>query len=183
MKAILLFLLAVSATSAPAQHVLKAVHGEVSFFSSAPLEDILATSKQVNSFINIVTGEIAFFIPMRSFQFDKSLMQEHFNEKYVESDKYPNATYKGKLEGEFSLTTPGKYTLTSSGTLSIHGKEKQISETGTLEVTADTVFLETKFYVALEDYDIAIPKLLFNNIAEKVEVTMRVAYLPYVVEE
>ena len=162
--------------------MLKAVQGEVSFFSQAPLEDIYAVSHQVNSFINMSTGEIVFIIPMRSFDFAKDLMEEHFNEKYIESDKYPNATYKGKIEGDIDYAVAGTYPLASSGEMSIHGKEKAISENGTIRVTQDTVFLNTKFRLAIADYDIAIPKLLIKNIADTVEVTMNASYLPYIKE-
>jgi len=165
------------------QNVLKAVDGKVSFFSQAPLEDIYAVSHQVNSFINKSTGEIVFIIPMRSFDFEKDLMEEHFNEKYIESDKYPNATYKGKIEGEIDFSVPGTYSLTSSGLMGIHGKEKMISEGGTIRITQDTVFLDTKFRVAIADYDIAIPKLLIKNIADTVEVTLNASYMPYITEK
>ena len=166
-----------------AQNVLKAVDGQVSFFSTAPLEDIYAVSHQVNSFINKSTGEVVFIIPMRSFDFEKDLMEEHFNEKYIESDKYPNATYKGKIEGEIDFESPGTYPLTSAGEMEIHGKKKKIHEGGGIRVTQDTVFLNTKFRIAIADYDIAIPKLLIKNIADTVEVTLNASYLPYINEK
>src|SRR5689334_4180471 len=107
-----------------AQTVFIADTGKVTFYSYAPIEDIDATSTQVNSIYNSVNGEIAFMIPMRTFTFKKALMQEHFNEKYMESDKYPHATFKGKVNEKVDVTKPGKYPVSATGTLTIHGKEK-----------------------------------------------------------
>jgi polyisoprenoid-binding protein YceI len=162
-----------------AQTIFKAVEGEITFYSYAPLEDIKATSTQVNSFINILTNEVVFLIPMRSFQFQKSLMQEHFNEKYVESDKFPQATYKGKIVEKVDFTMTGKLKLMTTGKLNIHGEERDISESGELEIKKDTLILETKMFIAIADYKIAIPQLLFNNIADTVEVKLKAIYIPF----
>src|SRR5258708_2971172 len=86
----------ISAIGTTAQ-VYKFNNGKVSFFSEAPVENIEAHSASLNSILNTMTNEIAFIVPINSFQFKKQLMQQHFNEKYVESDKYPEAAYKGKI--------------------------------------------------------------------------------------
>lgn len=161
------------------QSVYSAVGGEVNFYSYAPLEDIKAVSKQVNSFLNSATGEIAFIIPIRSFHFEKALMEEHFNEKYMESEKYPQATFKGKVVEKIDLTQMGKSKATAIGKLNIHGKEKELEQTGEMEIGKDSITISTHFYAALADFDIKIPQLLFNNIADSIEVKMRVVYLPF----
>jgi polyisoprenoid-binding protein YceI len=162
-----------------AQNVFIADTGHVTFYSYAPIEDIDATSKQVNSIYNNTNNEIAFMIPMRSFTFKKALMQEHFNEKYIESDKYPQATFKGKVNEKVDVTKPGKYAVSATGTLTIHGKEKQITEKGEMEIGDNRITLTTKFFVAIADYNIKIPQLLFNNVADTIEVRMQTVYIPY----
>ena len=168
-----------NAIFANSQTIYKAIEGEITFYSYAPLEDIKATSTQVNSFINLLTNEVVFLIPMRSFHFEKSLMQEHFNEKYIESDKYPQATYKGVINEKVDYAKRGKVTLTSTGKMNIHGQEREVNETGEMEIKNDTIVLESKMYIAVADYNISIPQLLFNNIADTVEVKLKAIYIPY----
>jgi hypothetical protein len=165
--------------TATAQSVFISDSGHVSFYSSAPLEDIKAACTQVNSIINTVTGEVAFMIPLRGFKFAKALMQEHFNEKYLESDKYPHATFKGRIVDPVNFDDNGTHAISARGKLGIHGIEKDVLETGTLEIRNRMLVLNTRFYVALADFNIAIPKILFNNIADTVEVNLNAIYHPY----
>jgi hypothetical protein len=176
---ILTFIFLVNVAMGYSQPVFKAVSGEASFFSEAPLENIEAHSKGVNSFLNTSTQEVAFIISIRGFRFAKSLMQEHFNEKYMESDKYPNATFKGKINGDVDLTKDGTYPVTSTGKLSIHGVEKEVTHSGTLVVSKKEITLTSEFNCAVKDYNISIPKLLFQNIADTVLVKINVTYTPY----
>jgi len=162
-----------------AQTVFIAEKGEATFYSYAPLEDIKAESKQLNGMINTLTGEVAFMIPMRSFRFAKSLMEEHFNEKYIESEKYPQATFKGKINETIDLSKTGKQQLTVSGEMKIHGKTKNIYEKGQLETGNEQLILTSEFYVALKDYDITIPSLLLKNIADSVQVKIKAIYVPF----
>jgi polyisoprenoid-binding protein YceI len=179
MKIVVLISLICFAVASNAQSVFIADTGSVTFYSYALIENIDATSNQVNSIYNTVNGEIAFMIPMRTFKFKKALMQEHFNEKYMESDKYPHATFKGKVNEKIDLSKPGKYPVTATGTLTIHGKEKQVTESGTMEITENRIILTTKFFVAIADYNIKIPQILFNNVADTIEVRMNTVYIPY----
>ncbi len=162
-----------------AQSVYACTNGTASFFSSAPLEDIEARSGSLNSVLNMATGEVVFIVPMRSFEFDKSLMQEHFNERYVESHKYPRAVYKGRLEGHFDAGVNGKYTVISTGTLDLHNVSVQRTDTGILVVTDSVISLSAKFKIAVADHHIEIPKLVTRNIAEVVEVSFNAIYRPY----
>src|SRR5687767_6559813 len=104
--------------------------GTASFFSEAPLENIEAHSNSVQSILNTATKSVAFIITIRSFQFKKDLMQEHFNEKYLESDKFPNATYSGKINEDIDLSADGTYNVTSTGKITMHGQEKEITAPG-----------------------------------------------------
>lgn len=174
---ILIFFL-ISFFNGIAQQIYTCKQGEISFFSEAPLENIEAHSKSINSFLNIATKEIAFIVPIRGFKFAKALMQEHFNEKYMESDKYPNATYQGKINGDADLTKNGTYEVTSKGKIMIHGVENEIMQSGTMTVKNNEIALSCNFMVAIKNYNITIPKLLFQNIADTINIKMNVGYVP-----
>jgi polyisoprenoid-binding protein YceI len=149
----------------------------VSFFSHAAIEDIKADNKKVSSIFNVATGEVVFSIPINEFQFAKSLMQEHFNEKYMESDKYPKATFQGKVSA-FDLQVNGQQQAKATGKLTIHGVTRDVEIPGTLEKQGDKLAMKSKFVVKLADYKITIPQLLWKNIAEQVEVTVDFLYKP-----
>ena len=104
-------------------------NGYVSFFGHTPMEDIKADNNQVASILDISTGEIAFQVLIKSFQFEKALMQEHFNENYLESEKFPRSTFSGKITNlsEVNFSKSGKYEATVEGDLLIHGVTKKIS--------------------------------------------------------
>jgi hypothetical protein len=149
--------------------------GTISFFSAASLEDIKADNAKAVSLFNSTTGDIAYSVPIADFQFKKSLMQEHFNEKYLESDKYPKANFQGKIVG-FDLTEASIQNVTATGKLTIHGVTQDISVPGTFEVKNSKLLLQSKFKVKLEDYKVEIPKLMWQNIAEEVDVTINFTY-------
>lgn len=159
--------------------VFTAKSGSATFFSAAPLENIEATSNSVQSILNTSTKNVAFIISIRSFQFKKDLMQEHFNEKYMESDKFPNATYSGAISGEFDLAKDGTYEVTSTGKMAMHGQEKEVSVPGTFTVLNGEASLQSNFSLAVNDFKIEIPQLLFQNIADTVAVKVNVIYQPY----
>ena len=159
-----------------AQDVLVDRQGHITFFSSAILEDITATTNSVSSALNIQTNEIAFKVGIKSFEFRKRLMQEHFNENYMESDKYPHATFAGKINEEVDWGTNGVHEVTASGNLDIHGVRKFYTTKATIEVKNGTIAARTKFNVKLEDHNIKIPRVVVKNIAEVVEVTVSSTY-------
>ncbi|MHC1707666.1 MAG: YceI family protein [Bacteroidales bacterium] len=148
--------------------------GHIKFFSTTSVEDIEAHNKQVNSALDAATGEFVFKVLMKSFQFEKALMQEHFNENYVESDKFPNATFQGKVTNikDVNFGKTGVYNVTVDGNLTIHGVTKKISHNGTLEVNGDKVSAKAKFKVKPADYEIKIPAAVAPKIAENLEVTV-----------
>lgn len=147
-----------------------------SFYSSAPLEDIEAKTTQGVSAINTATKAIYFKVPINTFQFRKKLMQEHFNENYLESDKYPHAEFKGKVVENVDLKKDGVYPVTVEGTLDIHGVAKTYREKGTITVQNGVVSAKSKFNVRVADHKIKIPSLVVKNIAEVVEVTVEAVY-------
>lgn len=176
MKRILFLSLIIISGTAHAQKYV-AEKSFVSFFSDALLEDITADNKKATSIINAETGDIAFSIPIKEFKFAKSLMQEHFNEKYMESEKYPKSTFQGKLNG-FDLKAGGVQTVKAIGKLTIHGVTKDVEIPGTIEVKENKLFAKSKFKVKVADYKVEIPQLVFQNIAEEVEVTVDFTYKP-----
>jgi hypothetical protein len=145
--------------------------GKVTFFSHASIEDIAATNEKSSGIYNVGDGEIVLSIPIKEFEFDKSLMKDQFNEKYMESDKFPKATFQGTLSG-FQLTAAGAQQAKAVGKLTIHGVTKDVEITGTAESAAGKVTLKSKFIVKLADYKVEIPQLMWKNIAEQVEVTV-----------
>jgi len=153
----------------------KSVSSSVHFFSDAPMEDIEATNLDGQSAIDLSSGEIVFSIPIKSFEFEKSLMQEHFNENYLESDKYPTATFKGIISG-FQEEGSGWQKARSEGTLNIHGVSNGLTVDGEIKIQEGSIEIKSKFPITLEDYKIKIPKVVFYNIAEVVEVTITFAY-------
>jgi polyisoprenoid-binding protein YceI len=150
------------------------VKSVVTFYSDAAIEDIKATNKKGSSLFDASTGEIVFSIPINGFQFRKALMQEHFNEKYMESEKYPKATFQGTVQG-FQKDSP-KQNLKANGKLTIHGVTKDLVADGTFEQKGKVLLLRSKFMVVLEDYNIQRPQVLWQNIAEQVEVTVEFEY-------
>lgn len=145
--------------------------GMITFFSDATLEDIKAENKKVVSLFNSATGAIAFSVPIVEFQFEKSLMQEHFNEKYLESEKYPKASFQGTI-ADFKMDAIGEQKVQARGKLTIHGVTNEITVPGTFQNKDGKVLMAAKFIVRLEDYKVEIPQLMWQNIAEEVEVSL-----------
>ncbi|MCJ8210992.1 YceI family protein [Mucilaginibacter sp. RS28] len=154
-------------------------NAKISLFSKAPLEDIDATSTKGTSVFNAQTGDLAFSVPIHSFQFEKSLMQEHFNENYMESDKYPNATFKGKVQENVDVTKDGSYPITVAGTLVVHGVKQNRTIKGNLMVKNGAVTMTAEFVVMCKDHNIDIPKLVFQKIAESIQVKVEANYNAY----
>lgn len=178
LKKLLLFCLLVFVSLTNAQQKFFTKKGKINFYSKAPLEDITANNEKVLSIIDISTGEMAIQIVMKDFQFKKALMQEHFNENYVESDKYPNATFKGKIV-DFDTVNENKTQFTVKGTLTIHGVSKETEIIANFKRTNENIEVDGDFIVALKDFKIKIPKIVFMNIAENIKVTFNFNHQPY----
>lgn len=150
--------------------------GEVSFFSKTPMTDIDAVNKSVSSIINSATNEVAVQMRITNFVFPNKLMQEHFNENYLESEKFPSATFKGKIKEAIDLTLAGTYPITASGTATIHGVTRPIELKGTIISTGTSLALTCVFEVKLVDYKVDIPKIVFAKIAEVIKVSSKINY-------
>jgi polyisoprenoid-binding protein YceI len=181
MKYLVTLLVLISVASGLDAQKYVAKDGYIGFFSSAPLEDIKAESNQAAGVIDITTGDMVFQVYITSFHFRKALMEEHFNENYLESEKYPKSTFKGKISdiSSVSFSKPGKYDATVDGDLTIHNVTKKISLKGVIDVTGDGFTAGSKFNIAPEDYDIKIPSIVRDNIAKVVEVTVEMKFTPY----
>ena len=114
------------------------------------------------------------FITDKSFEFEKALMQEHFNENYLESDKYPNAMFRGKVTNvaDINFGSNGTYDAKVEGELTIHGVTKEIDEEGTFTVSEGKIQGQSVFFVLLEDYEIKVPGAVKKQISESIEVTV-----------
>ena len=151
-------------------------NGHIRFFSTTPMEDIEAHNRQVNSALDQQTGDFVFRVLMKSFQFEKALMQEHFNENYVESDKFPNAAFTGKVSNikDVPFDKNGTYPVNVEGDLTIKGITKKVSEKGTLEIRDGKVYGKSTFNVLLADYGIKVPAAVANNIAKSIQIDVDV---------
>jgi polyisoprenoid-binding protein YceI len=143
---------------------------KMSIFSSTPVEDIRAASLKGAAVLVAKTGELVAQLPIKSLEFDRKLMQEHFNENYMESDKYPLARFKGTIDPGVDVTKDGEYNVTVNGILSVHGVDKQRSITGKIIVKDGTLQIQTTFKVTCADHKIKIPTLIITKVAEVIEV-------------
>ncbi len=152
----------------------------ISFFSKAPLEDIDATNKKATVVLKTTTNEIQFGVAMLSFKFPKPLMEEHFNENYVESEKYPICTFKGKINEAVDFKKDGENKITVKGTMDLHGVAREIEIPGTLTIKGDNITVNASFKIKVTDYKIKVPSMYVQNIAEEVDVKVNATLAPYV---
>ena len=146
--------------------------GVISFYSSAPLEDIEAENRRVQAILDNTTGEVAIRLRIEDFQFERALMQRHFNENFMESHIYPEARFAGRIRNfeEFpAVTTPLEVEV--EGALTIHGVTRETVLSVTIVQRGPHLICDARFPIAVADYDIDIPRLFIRNIAEVVEVT------------
>ena len=173
-KIFLLTLLAIGFQSKA--QLFMTTNGEVSIFSKTPMENIDAVNKSVSSIINTATNEVAVQMRITNFVFPNKLMQEHFNENYLESEKFPSATFKGKIKETVDLTVAGTYPITASGSATIHGVTRPIELKGSIVSTGTNLALTCAFEVKLVDYKVDIPKIVFAKIAEVIKVSSKINY-------
>lgn len=146
--------------------------GQISFFSEAPIENISAINENVSAIIDSQTGGFAFRLKIEDFTFPNSLMQEHFNESYLESEKYPLSTFTGVIDNFSDLDLSTKQNFVVNGSLSMHGISKDAQMKATAQMINDELHISSTFDVALEDYDIDIPKIMMYKIAEVIQVVV-----------
>lgn len=143
----------------------------LSFISKAELELIKASTKQVRGLIDPSNNQFAFSVDIKSFKgFNSELQREHFNEKYLESDKYPNATFSGKIIEQIDYLTDGTYEIRAKGDLEIHGKKQTRIIKAKLTIEGESLKIETEFLVPLSDHNISIPSIVNQKIATEIEI-------------
>lgn len=175
-KTLVLFSVLLLTVSVSAQKYLTR-NGTIKFHSETPLEEIEAINNQVSGVINMDNGEMALTLLMKAFEFEKALMQEHFNEKYVESDEYPKAKFVGSVEDFSSLTLTDKpQVVTIKGKLTIHGVTQDVVVKGSLAKNGDKIVGTSTFQIKPEDYDIKIPRSVKDNIAKTIDITVKMEY-------
>jgi hypothetical protein len=175
MKQLIVFVCCLLLNEAALGQKFKSEKGLISFFSDGIIEDIAADNAGVGTLFNSNTGELVFIVPIKEFKFQKSLMREHFNEKYMETDKFPKSTFQGKLVG-YEMGVTGEQKVKAVGKLTLHGVTKDIEVPGILEVNGDRAVMKSKFKIKLKDFNIKIPTIVWQNIAEEVDVKIDFTY-------
>jgi polyisoprenoid-binding protein YceI len=180
MRKLFLILLAFGISSTLSAQKFISKDGHIWFYSYTPLEEIEAHNHQVVSILDASTGDLNFSLLMKSFEFKRALMQEHFNENYVESDKFPKATFKGKINNIASVDfkKDGVYQVEVSGDMTIHGVTKNLTTKGSIEIKAGSAIAKSKFVLIPKDFDIKIPSLVENKIAKEITVNVDITYKP-----
>jgi hypothetical protein len=175
---ILFFLLSIVFAVNAQKYMTK--NGYIGFYSHTPMEDIKGDNNQVAGVLDISTGEMVFQALIKSFRFDRALMEEHFNENYMESDKFPKSGFKGKITNLSSVnfSKNGIYDVTVEGDLTIRDATNKISTKGTIEVVTGGLNANSKFNISPEDYKINIPGVVREKIAKNLEVTVTMKYTP-----
>jgi polyisoprenoid-binding protein YceI len=155
-------------------------NGYIGFYSHTPLEDIKADNNQVAGVLDISTGDMVFLVLIKSFHFERALMEEHFNENYMESEKFPKATFKGKITNLSSVnfSKDGSYDVAVDGDLTIRDTTNKINTKGTIEVVSGGINATSKFNIPPEDYKINIPGVVRDKIAKNLEVTVAIKFTP-----
>jgi hypothetical protein len=180
LKKLFILILVGASVGAFAQGKFITKNAYISFYSSTPMEDILGESNEAVTILNSETGEIAFQSLMTTFHFKRALMEEHFNENYMESTKFPKAKFTGKIEGfnKTMLSAPVS-DIKVTGVLSVHGVDKTITIPAKLGLENGKLEGTTKFKVTPEDYGILIPSLVREKIGKEMEITVKANYVPY----
>ena len=177
MKNLIIIVLLLSAQLAFGQKYYSKT-GKISFYSDAPMEKIEATNTTASTVLDASTGNIEWAVLIQGFKFEKALMQEHFNENYMESGTYPKAKFKGKVDNisTVDFKKDGVYNVDVSGQMEIHGVTKPVSAKGVITVKGGNISAKSKFSVAVADYGIVIPKVVAENIAKNVEINVQADY-------
>lgn len=155
-------------------------NGFIGFYSHTPVEDVKADNNQVTAVIDIEKGEFAFIALIKSFEFEKALMQEHFNENYMESDKFPKSTFSGKIKdmSNVDFKKDGEYPVIVDGNLTMKDKTNTVSANGTIIIKNGKIEAKSKFKIKPEDYNVIIPDLVKDQIAKEIEITVDVILSP-----
>ena len=156
-------------------------NGRVTFFSKAPIENIEANNNEVTGFLDTKKGEFVFVALIKSFKFQKALMEEHFNENYMESNTFPKANFKGTITDlkKINFSKDGIYPVIVKGDLTIHGVTKSVEAPATVNILKGSISANSKFSIKVKDYNIKIPAAVVNKIAETIDITVDCKYDPF----
>jgi polyisoprenoid-binding protein YceI len=177
MKKLLAFTVLLAAATGLQAQKFTTKTGHISFFSTTPLENIEAHNYKAQSVLDLTKGTLDFAVLIKSFEFEKALMQQHFNEEgYMNSDKFPNAVFKGTIVdfAKLDLTQNGSHNVKVTGDLTMHGVTKSITADGKVHVKGGVYGAFSEFYVKLADFGISVPGGAGAKIAEKIKVTVDV---------
>ena len=154
--------------------------GAIDFGATGAIEKIEGSNKSVACLLDSKSGSLDFIIQIKSFVFEKQLMQEHFNENYMESTKFPKAKFKGTIEGfKKEMLTAPVANIKITGVLNVHGVDKTIMVPGTIGLLDGKLVATSKYKVTPEDFGIAIPSLVRDKVGKEMEITVKSTYLPY----
>jgi polyisoprenoid-binding protein YceI len=154
--------------------------GIISFYSKTNVEKIEAKNKKVLAVIDVENNKIEFAVLIKGFEFERALMQEHFNENYLESDKYPKAVFKGSFDvtkAPLTFTNNTTQTLQVTGSLTMHGVTKAVKTSATITIKNQLVSASSAFTILLSDYNIKVPALVVNNISKDILVNVNIPSL------
>lgn len=154
--------------------------GKIHFFSETPMENIEAENNTVTSVLDVESGRMEFAVLIKAFHFEKALMEEHFNENYLESGKFPKAVFKGQITNldAVDFSKAGEQEVVVSGDLTIHGETNPVSAVGKLTKTEEGYDTEASFTVLLSDYKVEIPSVVKDNISNEIKIDVAISYKP-----
>jgi len=173
-KCILFFVLLIGFYSSSYSQLYVTRTGFAGFYSKTSMEDIKAENNQVYAVIDAGKKNIAFSLLLKGFVFTKELMQEHFNENYVESDKYPKANFSGTYTGDVTLGKDGVYKITVKGNLTLHNVTHAIETPATLQASGAGLIGNAEFAIKPEDYNMTIPSIVRSKIANTMTVKIKI---------
>ena len=150
--------------------------GTIAFFSETPMENIEAHNYKVTSVWDATTGAVEFAALIKAFEFEKALMQEHFNENYMETAVYQEATFSGKIIEDIDLSVPGTYSVRAKGKLNVHGIEQERIIKSTVESKENVLIVRSDFTVLLAEHNISIPRIVYQKIAEEIQVHVEATF-------
>lgn len=175
----IIFMVSISQVGTAQKYFTKT--GQIYFVSDTPMEKIEATNKSSNCVLDMASGKLEFGVLIKGFQFDKALMQEHFNENYMESNKFPKSTFKGQIDNykTIDVTKNGKYPVKVSGDLTLHGVSQKVVTDGFVTVNNGKIDADATFDIKVEDYGIEIPSLVKDKIAKNVKIKVDTTLEPF----
>ncbi len=179
MKKIVLLVATTILSSSMFAQIYMAKSCEINFFSKTSMKDIDATNKAAKPLLNTATGDLQMKIVMTAFVFPDAFMQEHFNENYVESEKFPNCIFKGKVNEKIDYTKDGENKATVTGIIDMHGVKKEVTLDGTITVKGTEITMASKFRIHIADYAIKVPSLYVTTIAEDVDCKLNAVLEPF----